>query len=57
MGVRPGTIIHAPIENHESEREAHDKTLAFLKRYKELGGLYIGTGNALPVLDAVKKPD
>jgi len=52
--VRPGTIVHAPIENHESEKEAHDRTLAFLKRHKNLAGLYIGTGNALPVLDAVK---
>jgi LacI family transcriptional regulator len=52
--VRPGTPIYAPIENHESEKEAHDRTLAFLKRHKNLAALYIGTGNALPVLDAVK---
>ena len=28
--------------------------MAFLKRHKTLGGLYIGTGNGVPVLDAVK---
>ena len=53
--VCPGSVIHPPIENHESEKEADDKTLAFLKRHKNLGGLYIGTGNALPVLGAVKE--
>lgn len=52
--VSPECIVYAPIENHESEKEAYNTTLAFLKRHKTLGGLYIGTGNGLPVLNAVK---
>jgi len=54
QAVRPETTIYSPIENHESEKEAHQRTLAFLKRHKNLAALYIGTGNALPVLDAVR---
>ena len=50
----PESTIYPPIENHESEKEAYCATLAFLKRHKTLGGLYIGTGNGVPVLDAVK---
>ena len=52
--VNPDSTIYAPIENHESEKEAYNATMAFLKRHKTLGGLYIGTGNGRPVLDAVK---
>ena len=52
--VNPECNVYAPIENHESEKEAYNATLAFLKRHKTLGGLYIGTGNGLPVLNAVK---
>ncbi len=52
--VRPGTTVYAAVENHESENEAYERTLAFLKQHKRLAALYIGTGNALPVLDAVK---
>jgi LacI family transcriptional regulator len=52
--VLPGSVIHSPIENHESETEAYEVTTTFLKRHKTLDGLYIGTGNGLPVLNAVK---
>jgi LacI family transcriptional regulator len=52
--VSPESIIYPPIENHESEEEAYNATLAFLKRHRTLGGIYIGTGNGRPVLEAVK---
>jgi LacI family transcriptional regulator len=54
QSVHSGGTIYPPIENHESETEAYEVTLAFLKRHRDLGGLYIGTGNGLPVLNAVR---
>jgi LacI family transcriptional regulator len=50
----PKSAVYPPIENHESEKEAYGNMLGFLKRHRSLGGLYIGTGNALPVLRAVE---
>ena len=51
---RPDALVHLPIENHESESEAYDKTLAFLQRHRKLSGLYISTGNGAPALRAVE---
>jgi LacI family transcriptional regulator len=50
---QPDAVVHAAIENQESERAAYEKTLAFLRRHPKLGGLYISTGNGAPVLRAV----
>ena len=49
-----GIRVHRAIENHESTFEAYEKTLTFLKKYPELKGLYISTGNGVPVLQAVE---
>ncbi|WP_263381278.1 LacI family DNA-binding transcriptional regulator [Granulicella arctica] len=51
---RADTLLYDPIENHESESEAYERTLAFLNQHRDLGGLYISTGNGAPALRAVE---
>lgn len=51
----PAMRVLPPIENHESEAEAYEKTLSFLlERGDEISGLYVSTGNGAPVLRAVE---
>jgi LacI family transcriptional regulator len=50
----PAMQVLAPIENHESEVEAYEKTLAFLSENRDVSGLYVSTGNGAPVLRAVE---
>ncbi len=51
----PDMRICPPIENHESEVEAYEKTLAFLSDHgTDISGLYVSTGNGSPVLRAVE---
>ena len=51
----PEMRICPPIENHESETEAYEKTLAFLSEHgTDISGLYVSTGNGSPVLRAVE---
>src|SRR5512146_365249 len=50
----PAMHVHPPIENHESEVEAYEKTLAFLSEHRDVSGLYVSTGNGAPVLRAVE---
>ena len=51
----PAMKLFPAIENHESESEAHDKTLRFLKSHPDIDGIYISTGNGLPVLRALEE--
>lgn len=51
----PAMKVFPAIENHESESEAHDKTLRFLKSHSDIAGVYISTGNGLPVLRALEE--
>lgn len=51
----PEMKLFPPIENHESEYEAHEKTLRFLNANPDIDGLYISTGNGLPVLRALEE--
>jgi LacI family transcriptional regulator, galactose operon repressor len=50
----PAMEIFPPIENHESEAEAYEKTLAFLSAHPDISGIYVSTGNGAPVLRAVE---
>lgn len=50
----PAIRVSPPIENHESEVEAYEKTLAFLSKHQDISGLYVSTGNGAPVLRAVE---
>jgi LacI family transcriptional regulator len=49
-----GIRVYRAIENHESTTEAYEKTLTFLKKHPELKGLYISTGNGIPILQAIE---
>lgn len=49
----PAMKLFPAIENHESESEAYDKTLRFLRTHPDLDGIYISTGNGSPVLRAL----
>jgi LacI family transcriptional regulator len=49
-----GIRVHRAIENHESTSEAYEKTLTVLKKHPELKGLYISTGNGVPILKAIE---
>jgi LacI family transcriptional regulator len=50
----PAMKLFPPIENHESEAEAYEKTLEFLSAHADVAGLYVSTGNGAPVLRAVE---
>lgn len=50
----PAMRAFPPIQNHESEDEAYEKTLAFLSQHGNVAGLYVSTGNGAPVLRAVE---
>ncbi|HYH00848.1 MAG TPA: substrate-binding domain-containing protein [Terriglobales bacterium] len=50
----PGMVVIDPIQNHESEVEAYEKTLAVLSAHNDINGLYVSTGNGAPVLRAVE---
>lgn len=51
----PRMKVFPPIQNHESEVEAYEKTLAFLSRHgQSIDGLYVSTGNGAPVLRAIE---
>jgi LacI family transcriptional regulator len=51
----PSFQLFPPIENHESEAEAYEKTLAFFSKHPDVSGLYISTGNGAPVFRALHK--
>lgn len=53
----PAMKLFPAIENHESESEAYEKTLRFLKSHPDIDGMYISTGNGLPVLRALEDAD
>ena len=50
----PKIKIFPPLENHDSETEAYEITLAFLKAHRDLDALYISTGNGAPALRAIQ---
>lgn len=51
----PDMSVIDPIQNHESESEAYEKTLSLLDSHPDIAGLYVSTGNGAPVLNAVEK--
>lgn len=51
----PKMELFPPMENHESESEAYEKTLEFLKAHPDIDGIYVSTGNGLPVLNAIEE--
>jgi LacI family transcriptional regulator len=49
----PGGVPVAVVEAHESEDESYRKTLALLRDFPELRGLYVSTVNCMPVCEAL----
>jgi LacI family transcriptional regulator len=53
--VNPALKLVPIVETHDDEPEAHRRTRAMLLARPSLKGLYISTGNPLPVLRAVER--
>jgi LacI family transcriptional regulator len=53
--LSPHLTLLPAIESHDSQQEAYRASLKLIEKYPALGGIYIGTANSLPVIQALRE--